>query len=152
VAKHQGADWHLDLKPVTLPQSASAALPVAENGARHIEQPSNDAALLKSLSAITTAVTELRRAVEAIGQRIDGLEGTVASQTAATQALAGQLASRPVASPAAAVEPPPPAPTRTRPVRPTSRTLRDSTTAPLERRSRRAVSAPAAERDDAPSQ
>jgi hypothetical protein len=160
VAKQRGADWQLDLKPVTLQPTPAASFPTTENGAaRHVEHARDDAALLKSLSAVTTAVTELHRAVEAIGQRLVALEGAVASQAAASQTLANQLtASRPATPPAT---PPPPAEPvappvesarATRPVRPTSRAIRDSSTAPLERRSRRAASPRAAEQDDAASQ
>jgi hypothetical protein len=147
VAKHRSADWQVDLKPVTLTPRSAAAPHSADNGAAapHLEHPPYDAALAQTLSAVTTAVTELSRAVEAIGRRLDGLERSAAEQASNSQSLANELLTRATtaatnaAAPAVAASEVP-----ARPVRSTGRALRDSTTAPLERRSRRAAAAPAA--------
>jgi hypothetical protein len=145
VAKHRSADWQVDLKPVTLtPRSAASSHAADNGGAPHVEHPSYDAALTQTLTAVTTAVTELSRAVEAIGKRLDGLERAAAEQASNNQSLANELLTRATTAATTAATPPAAAETSTRPVRSTGRALRDSTTAPLERRSRRAASAPAA--------
>ncbi|HEX3898853.1 MAG TPA: hypothetical protein VHW74_06740 [Mycobacteriales bacterium] len=151
MAKQRSADWQVDLKPVTLTPRNPAAPFTTENGAApHVEHATYDAALTQTLSAVTTAVTELSRAVEAIGRRLDGLERAAAEQASNSQSLANELLTRATtAATTAAAAPPAAAPldaapdAPARPVRATSRALRDSTTAPLERRSRRAASAPA---------
>ncbi|HWB67192.1 MAG TPA: hypothetical protein VG708_10235 [Mycobacteriales bacterium] len=152
MAKHRNADWQIDLRPVTLAPKSESPRRAGENGqAPHADHAtSTDAALLNTLTAVTAAVTELSRAVEVMGKRLDGLESATAAQAATTQALAGQLLTQAAAAassaaapatapPSAAPTAAPPADKPARPVRPTTRALRGSTTAPLERRTRRAA-------------
>jgi hypothetical protein len=158
VSKLRSTDWQLDLKPVTLSQTPAASPPRGETIAapRGAHATNNDAAILNTLSAVTAAVTELSRAVEAMGRRLDGLEQASVAQTASSQSLANQLMTNAAVPPPPAATPPAAAPAVTpgRSARSTTRALRDSTTAPLERRSRRspaAKAAPAAKPDaDAP--
>jgi hypothetical protein len=124
VARQQGTDWRLDLKPVTLSQTSASTRQTNENvAAPAVEHARDDAALFKSLSSVTAAVQELHRAVDVLGQRLATLEGTVAHQAAAS-----------------------------RQVDSTSRALRDSSTASLGRRARRATSGSAGEHEDAAEQ
>jgi hypothetical protein len=117
-----------------------------DNGVAPRVDHATDTAALSTLTAVTTALAELSRAIEAIGVRLDSLEAAVASQATASRALTDQLlAARPASTP-------PAAPARTpRAPRANTQALRDSATASIDRRSRR-TTAPAAEPDDAAGQ
>jgi hypothetical protein len=140
VAKHRSADWQLDLKPVALAQLTTTSLQSTENGAAHrAERATDNTAVLNTLTAVTAAVTELSRAVAAIGQRLDGLERAAAEQAATSNSLANQLLTSAATATTSAAAPPEASTGTSRAVRPTTRALRDSTTAPLARRTRRAA-------------
>jgi hypothetical protein len=136
VAKQRArTNWQLDLKPVALVSNPDRYAAPSENGAHLDPVPAPAApspALTKALSdlrannhEVLDTLAEIRAAIEGLRASVEGLAGRVG-------AIEAHLAAQPIAPPPA----PPAAPRATRPVRETSRALRDSSTGQLGRRAR----------------
>jgi hypothetical protein len=133
VAKHRArTDWQLDLKPVALtnPALTSRKGTTRNNGVRPAAAPgsaeadpaiikaltdlrASDTAILDVLAGIGATLEQLRISVEGLAARVDAFEAHRETQAAKTPA-------RPA-----------------RPVKETSRSLRDSSSATFDRRARR---------------
>ena len=143
VAKQRAQNnWQLDLKPVALtPPSerlaasnghAANGQSASGNGAYPPSPPAPTPAVSSANPAVVKALDDLRAADNAVlkGLReihsaINQLHSSITSLSGRVEAMEIQLASRPA-----------PQPRASRPVRETSKTLRDSSTGPLQGRGR----------------